>query len=431
MAKSKAPRKKAADKRHPMLVAPRAVIHMRAQHERARLGLIFGSGASKDLGFPNWDELVDRIGKDEDVDAGALLSRLKQETAEPATRSLASIAHILFNHYRERYMKQRALSGSITFLDEQRINSDWLKIIHKQLYRDVDAKKRKKTIEIHPYLTAFRDIIKRSPLTVNYNFDDTLEKLLIQSRTDDEVTRTRGYEVTDKPNAQFQKEHSVIYHPNGYLPSSFEDGASAEVVFSNNAFQDQLISAANGKYIHLSNHLFRNTCLLIGLSLEDSTLQSLLRQNAVANPGHIHYIVHYLPKDSKLEKAALDAIFRANFTSYNLYTLFLDSSGIRDLANLILMSQDAFRLKYPQAVRKFVYYIVGSIGAGKSTAASNFRNLITYDEWVDERLPELAQPQKQVSRANIRAMDHWIAEQFRKKNFALRKAEEGIHIIDR
>ena len=415
-----------------MTAASKAVVHLRAQNHRKRLGLIFGSGASKDLGFPDWANLVERIGGDEGVDAAALLAQLRSEdSSQPVTQSLASITHMLFDHFRDRRIKELNLTGSITFLQEQSIKSEWLKIIHKQLYTGVDASKRKRTIEKHPYLTAFRDVIKNSPLTVNYNFDDTLEKLLIQSRTAEEQTHTRGYEVTDKPNAQFQKDSGVIYHPNGYLPSLFEDGASAEVVFSNDAFQDQLISAANGRYVHLSNHLFRNTCLLIGLSLEDATLQSLLRQNAVTNPGHIHYIVHYLPANSEVNKDTLDVIFRSNFTSYNLYTLFLDGQGIKDLAELILMHPDTFKMRYPKAVRKFVYYLVGSIGAGKSTAAGNFRNLITYDEWVDERLPDLAKPQKDVGKTSIVNMDKWIADQFHKKNFMLQKAEESIHIIDR
>src|SRR5882724_1395906 len=114
--------------------------------------------------------------------------------------------------------------------------------------------------------------------------------MLLDARDDVEREKTRGYEVAYRPNSQFQKDTSVIYHPNGFLPSTFEDGTSAEVIFSDEAFQDQLLSAATGKYLHLSNHLFRNTCLLIGLSLEDPTLQSMLRQNALGSPGNIHYI---------------------------------------------------------------------------------------------------------------------------------------------
>jgi hypothetical protein len=265
---------------------------------------------------------------------------------------------------------------------------------------------------------------------VNYNFDDTLEKLLHFNRTAEERTTTRGYETTDKPNAQFQHDFGVIYHPNGFLPSVFSDGASVEVVFANDAFQDQLISAAHGRYVHLSNHLFRNTCLLIGLSLDDTTLQSMLRQNAVRNPGHIHYIVHFVPSDTELSLETKQAIFTANFGSYNLYTLFLSAAGIRELAELIRMPPQEFERQFPQSC-KFVYYVIGAIGVGKGTAIGNFRNLITYDEWIDERLPELAAPQKEVDSPQAAQLDNWIAEQFSKKNYSLQACKEGIHIIDR
>lgn len=318
----------------------------------------------------------------------------------------------------------------LTFLEEQSLKTEWLKIVHGELYKAIDPKTRSENISAHPYLGAFRDIIKKSPLTVNYNFDDTLERLLLDSRVGDERTSTRGYEVTDKPDAQFQNNSGVVYHPNGYLPFVFEDGSSADVVFSDDSFQDQLISAASGKHLNLSNHLFRNTCLLIGLSLEDVTLQNLLRQNAVSNPGNVHYIVHFRETNGA-DPGTEEIIFRANFSSYNLYTLFLDSSGIGDLAELISMSESSFALNHRPDKIKFVYYLIGSIGSGKSTAAGNFRSLITYDEWIDERKPELAVHESTLPADQINDINPWIAEQFRKKNFALSAHKEGIHLVDR
>jgi hypothetical protein len=165
------------------------------------------------------------------------------------------------------------------------------------------------------------------------------------------------------------------------LPSVFEDGASPDLIFSDESFRDQLISAASGQYVQLSNFLFRNTCLLIGLSLEDTTLQHLLRQSAVNNPGHIHYLVHFIKDDDEYDRAACTAIFEANFSCYNLYTLFLNNEGICALSKLIALPEEAFEVQRAGAQRKFVYYIIGAVGVGKSTAISNFRNLYTYDEW--------------------------------------------------
>ncbi len=411
----------------------KAIAHLRAQHQRQRLGLVFGAGISRDLGFPGWKDLVGRIADRTEVGAASILTRLNadQDDANPVTRSLSSVTQMLFSQFRDRRLAPRDAAAPLNFVEEQSVKTAWLRLIWQELYRDCDRATRSDKIKNHPYLPDFLDIIKRSPLTVTYNFDDSLEQLLLMSRSADEQERTRGFEVVDQPNAQFQHDCRVIYHPNGYLPTVFEDRASADVVFSDDSFQDQLIRAATGQYVHLSNHLFHNTCLLIGLSLEDSTLQSLLRQNAVSNPGNVHYIVHYTPPGVTRDADVERAIFQANFESFALYTLFLGNGEIALLANLIKLDENSFGVRHGRARAKFVYYVIGSVGAGKSTATGNFRNLQTYDEWVDERKPELAIPEGEVETELVGGINAWIAEQFRKKNYALQATSEGLHIVDR
>ncbi len=261
-------------------LAPKAIVHLRAQHRAKRLGLLFGAGISIDLGYPRWDGLVQNIATRPEVGAKGIWDRLVEKGAggRPITRSLASVTQMLFSEFRKRRIAALGLGELLTFVEERSIKTDWLRLLHEELYQGLDAQTRKEKLTKHPYLNAFTEIIRQSPLTVTYNFDDSIEQMLAMARSDDESETTRGYEMIDRPNSQFRRPDSVVYHPNGCLPAVFENGASADVVFADDSFQDQLISAANGKYIHLSGHLFRNTCLLIGLSLEDSTLQSLLRQ---------------------------------------------------------------------------------------------------------------------------------------------------------
>ncbi len=412
---------------------PRAIVHLRAQNRANRFGLIFGAGISSGLGYPQWHGLVEKIANRPEVGAAEIRQRLEAQGSfgSPVTRSLASVTQMLFSQYRERRMTEQGLSSSLTYVQELAIKTDWLRIIHGELYAGLDRPTREQRLKDHPYLNAFMPIIKRSQLTVTYNFDDSLELMLALGRTPDEMLRTRGYEVVDSPSLQCRHESGAIYHPNGYLPAAFDDGASADVVFSDDSFQDQLLTAANGGFPHLVNHLTRNTCLLVGLSLEDSTLQSMLRQNAVRTPGHVHYAVQYLSDDATRDREAERAIFTANFESFGIYTLFLDNRQIKTLADLIKMDENAFASLYAKHKPKYVYYLIGSVGSGKSTAAANLRNLITYDEWIDERLPDLAKPEAEVSAEKVDGLNEWVAEQFRKKNFALHGCNEGIHVVDR
>ncbi|MGI4745817.1 MAG: SIR2 family protein [Janthinobacterium lividum] len=412
---------------------PRAIVHLRSQNRANRFGLIFGAGISIDLGYPQWHDLVAKIANRAEVGATKIWQRLVAQgtSGRPVTRSLASVTQMLFSQFRERWIAEQHLTSSLTFVQELSIKTEWLKIIHHELYAGLDRTAREQKLENHPYLSAFLPIIKKSQLTVTYNFDDSLELMLAGARDENEMLRTRGYEVIDSPSLQCRHQSGVIYHPNGYLPASFSDGASADVVFSDDSFQDQLLTATTGGYLHLTNHLTRNTCLLVGLSLEDSTLQSMLRQNAVRNPGHVHYAVHFTPDSSHRDKDSEHAIFTANFESFGIYTLFLNSKEIKALADLIKIDESSFASRFAKYKPKYVYYLIGSVGSGKSTAAANFRHLITYDEWIDERLPDLAKPESEVSREKVDPMNGWIAEQFRKKNFALNDCVEGIHVVDR
>ena len=184
--------KRATSQSELMEIAPKAISHMRAQHSRRRLGLIFGSGACKDLGFPDWAELVERIAEHADISAADLLKKFSLEQGgvksegKPIRKSLASITQMLFGHYRVDQIKKGGLSEPLHYLDEQRIRSCWLRIIHHELYKRIDHNSRRKLMEAHPYLMSFLEIIRNSPLTVNYNFDDTLEQLLFQNRTGEE-----------------------------------------------------------------------------------------------------------------------------------------------------------------------------------------------------------------------------------------------------
>jgi hypothetical protein len=79
---------------------PKAVAHLRAQLERKRLGLLFGSGISTDFDIPAWDDLVGLIANHRDVQGAWLLRKLDSEKA--GRKSLASITQCMFGRYRER-----------------------------------------------------------------------------------------------------------------------------------------------------------------------------------------------------------------------------------------------------------------------------------------------------------------------------------------
>src|SRR5687767_11972540 len=161
----------------------RAIVHMREQKKLKRFGLIFGAGVSTDFGFPSWPELVKRIASDKRVDGEHIVQK---------AGSNSSVSQILYQNYRARRLAE--LPGGFDQYDRLHsyLHAGWHRIIHDALYRNVPSD----VVELQkkdPYLRGFIEIIKECPLTVNYNFDDTLQTLLSESRTDDERRRERGF----------------------------------------------------------------------------------------------------------------------------------------------------------------------------------------------------------------------------------------------
>jgi hypothetical protein len=114
-------------------------------------------------------------------------------------------------------------------------------------------------------------------------------------------------------------------------------------VFAEDAFADQLIASMSGHYSSLLHHLFKHTCLFIGISLDDSTLKHLLRQNARINPGHYHYYIAYVAPGETIDHDRIATVRAANFEVYNLITLFLNNEDIAALGTLLTAGETEFK----------------------------------------------------------------------------------------
>jgi hypothetical protein len=405
-----------------LLTYTRPIVQMRRQLKIGRFGLVLGSGVSRPFGIPNWRELVERIAADPRVSARYLLKTSKS--------SQASQTQMVFQHFRAQTRLDAAPPKHHTLAFERRIKGLWREVIHDNLYRDeVEGDLE----DQHPYIGKYLNIIRRSEMTVNYNFDDTIERMLAKRRSQEERKRGRGYETVWDARLQFQSRTGIIYHPNGYLPKNLLEDPSEELIFLEDHFGDQLLDTIAGYYASLSHHLSKNTCLFIGLSLNDSTLKHLLHQHAAINPGHYHYYVAFVRDGGVPDKEGREAIVNANFQVYNLITLFLTAEEIAALGHWINLDEQDFRHAAEElgVNVKFTYYVTGVVGAGKTTTVAYFRSLVPHDEWFEPRSALLAKPFTALTGREKDEVDDWIAGQFGLKNTALLDQHEGIHIIDR
>lgn len=406
---------------------PRAIVHLRSQVRKQRFGTILGAGISVDFGAPQWGKLINDIASDPDVDG-------KDVADGVAFKAMAAPyqTEILYQKFRA------AFSAKLTDLSpaeqQNTATAAWLTICQKYLYKtppiDIAAELPK-----HPYMEALIPLVQNSALTINFNFDDYLERALAERKREKD-RGNRGFEVVTDPWPQFRRQDCVIYHLHGYVPAGLMEKTVDRFVFSEASYSKQYVGARGHDSSFLLAHFARNTCLLVGCSLE-AELRNVLMRGAETNPGNFHYYCHWIPNKETLSDIERQLISETNFKVYNLITIFLTSTEIRLLLKLInesevpdgklkdLARRSATRLKY-------TFYMTGSIGVGKSTTTSHLRNLNVLDEWLEPRPEVLSIPWDKLTDDQKSFADDWIAGQFEQKNDTLRHEENAvISVVDR
>jgi hypothetical protein len=402
----------------------RAIVHMRKQHERRKLGLILGAGVSSPFKIPTWKALLTQIAKH---------PRVKGKKVDRADGPPTARAEMLYRHFAEQRKIESEAAGE-KLQDhalERQTKGEWLQIIRELLYESIPP--RDSIDRAHPYLSEFLGIVKDSPLTVTYNFDSCLEMMLL-ARQKRKKDKGRYYETIFDGSIPFRSRSGIIYHPNGFLPENVLEGFSDDIVFSEQSFGDQMLDNVSGRHFSFAHHLSKNTCLFMGLSFEDENLRHLLRRSATTNPGHYHYSIQWRKGSSSKYSEYEDTLAEYRFEIYNLITLFLNDAEIAALGRLLGYEFDKLEEIANEAGSPltWVYYITGVPGIGKTSVIRHMQSLMAYDEWPEEPLPTLIKPYPDLTPHERRSLDNWVARQFAIKNEKLISEEpEGVYIIDR
>ncbi|MEH3140262.1 MAG: SIR2 family protein [Mycobacterium kyogaense] len=409
---------------------PRAIAHLARQNSDSNLSLMFGAGASLSVGIPVWADLVGRIAKHSKVLARKLVGA---NDGDP----LPTAAQVLFEKYAldNRQSIGRLHNTSTHPLFPQMLEAEWRSVIQECLYEKVPGDLSLLQSEDKVYKN-YLSIIRQSRITVTYNFDDTIERLLLHDRNPANRVSGRGFQVMTDARLPFRLPKGNIFHVNGFLPRNPLEGVGEGLVFSEGEFADQLLDTVRGANATLTHYLTKNTFLLIGLSLNDENLRHLLRLNAVLNPGHYHYRVHHIRDVKSFDEAKARHLANAHFNNFNLITLFLDDAGIAALGQVLGRGLDDIR---NQAVRQgdtvsYVYYLAGVPGVGKTTSFKHLSSLVAHDEWLDERPIEMSKPFNKLTPAERNYVDEWVAEQVKNKNRIIEEEKTrgvGVSIVDR
>ena len=128
-------------------------------------------------------------------------------------------------------------------------------------------------------------------------------------------------------------------------------------------------------------------------------------------------------------------IFKANLELYNVITIFLTSTEIREVLDLLNFKQQTFKDTIDELGddkrSRYHYYLVGSVAAGKSTILENLRCFETNEEWTRSPPKEMYLSIDKLDVEQSKKVDTFVFRELKEKNFRMYRAGVGFHFVDR
>ena len=211
-----------------------AVVHLRQQYRFKRIGLTLGAGVSVPLKYPSWDQLVERISSHSAFPRN-FLQNLPTATLSTNTQRIFEFFHACLP--REESETPR--------LYQERVANRWKRILAECLYKNNRGNQKDKSIQEHPYLASMLEVIAKSNITLNFNFDDSIEHALDLRNSLHRGKSGKSYETRWDLTSPIRNDIPTIFHPNGFIPHR-----EHEYLFRQCRFRRRLVFEADDARTH-------------------------------------------------------------------------------------------------------------------------------------------------------------------------------------
>lgn len=225
--------------------------HIIEAFDRGKLVLFCGAGVSMSAGIPGWKVFL-----------RGLLSDFFDQTGKSwATQEQRSAA--LARVYQEYFDLSPIIVAQYL---KNSLGRDFQRTVRDALYSSDPTSS--------PLIDAICELCRpqreRRALSsiVTFNYDDLIEQNL-------EANKIK-YSPIFKEGQRPAPSELPIYHVHGYLPRAAEPDASADIVFSEDAYHSKFIDPFSWSNLTQLNQLHQSTCLFLGLGLTDPNLRRLL-----------------------------------------------------------------------------------------------------------------------------------------------------------
>jgi len=287
-------------------------------YRESRLTVVLGSGISLEHGLPAWNELILQV----------LAAALHYGDA-PTTSNHKFCALYTSLFLNDSLVAARQIETLLGRISE---NSDFYSTVREVLYKHEAFDANSQFYESLSNLCASSRTASAVSSIITYNFDDLLERFL------DKLKIKIPYETINSPNLAKTSSASLpIYHVHGYLPR-VGDVSDQPVVLSEKNYHELYSNLLHWSNIVQLRAFSEDTCVFIGLSMQDPNIRRLLDASAQLgkrHPDHRHVVVFRTPSGDGIQRKidglkAIDPAFAKH--DYN-------HDQIRDLCNFNKMAR--------------------------------------------------------------------------------------------
>lgn len=251
--------------------------------ESKKTTLLIGAGVSCSANLPSWNELI----------SGLFITYLINTNYEnkniidmKLNDFISSIKEINKN-FSEKHLKSALLSARYLrkglASDNKENSNDFIDLLRKNLYKS-NQPRCSKLIEIIGQLCLPSRTGAKIHSIINYNFDDLLEQHFEKNNL--------KYKPIYYQNATYTNEELPIYHAHGFIPeksNNYNNLDLIEMVFSEEGYHRMYSNPYHWSNLVQLANLRDNTCIMIGLSMDDPNLRRLLDISQNGNPNANHY----------------------------------------------------------------------------------------------------------------------------------------------
>lgn len=278
--------------------------------DSGKVSLLLGAGVSCSANLPSWDELISSLFITYLVNSS---SDNKELSTMRAGEYVEIIKHIS-KTFSEKYLKSALLSARYLRTGFSTQNQD-SKSFMKELQRTLYNKERKQSeliSTIGKLCIPTRTGAKVKSI-ITYNFDNLVEQHLYNINL--------KYKSIYLDNNKYSNEQLPIYHVHGFIPENIElenddSFEKMDLIFSEEGYHRMYSNPYHWSNLIQLSILKENTCMMIGLSMDDPNLRRLLEIAQAGNENIQHFAF--------LKRISISEISKKTKSSSPLESSFLE-----------------------------------------------------------------------------------------------------------